>query len=173
MIEMDRITYIYFWMLIPIVTVILAAYGEVKNKKRDEMLKDENRSAVRLPKRYSFLGIILTFIFAGITIWIKLKIDDSFFSVLLFCLLSLACMTLTFAAQIREITFDGISDSFFYISFFHKECTIKYSECQYFDYGNNIGKLKTDKKTFYIELDSTNLDDFILVLIENDVKMYI
>lgn len=160
-------------MLIPIVTVILAAYGEVKNKKRDEMLKDENRSAVRLPKRYSFLGIILTFIFAGITIWIKLKIDDSFFSVLLFCLLSLACMTLTFAAQIREITFDGISDSFFYISFFHKECTIKYSECQYFDYGNNIGKLKTDKKTFYIELDSTNLDDFILVLIENDVKMYI
>lgn len=82
-------------------------------------------------------------------------------------------MTLTFAAQIREITFDGISDSFFYISFFHKECTIKYSECQYFDYGNNIGKLKTDKKTFYIELDSTNLDDFVLVLIENDVKMYI
>ena len=173
MIEMDRITYIYFWMLIPIVTVILAVYGEVKNKKRDEMLKDENRTAVRLPKRYSFLGIILTFIFAGITIWIKLKIDDSFFSVLLFCLLSLACMTLTFAAQIREITFDGISDSFFYISFFHKECTIKYSECLYFDYGNNIGKLKTDKKTFYIELDSTNLDDFILVLIENDVKMYI
>lgn len=170
---MDRITYIYFWMLIPIVTVILAVYGEVKNKKCDEMLKDENRSAVRLPKRYSFLGIIMTFIFAGITIWIKLKIDDSFFSVLLFCLLSLACMTLTFAAQIREITFDGISDSFFYISFFHKECTIKYSECQYFDYGNNIGKLKTDKKTFYIELDSTNLDDFILVLIENDVKMYI
>ena len=170
---MDRLTYICFWLLFPIITTILTVYSEIKNRKHDEILKDENRFAVRLPKRYSRLGMILTFIFAGIIVWIDLKIDDSFFSILFFILLVLTCMTLTLAAQTWKITFGGTSDSFVCTSFFHKENTIKYSDCQYFDYGTYIGKLKTDKKTFCIDLDSTNLDEFMVALAENDVKMYI
>lgn len=164
-------------MLSPaLIYIFLSFYVSwIQESNFKELIKNQGKThiIVRMPKAYLLVGVltILVFGFFLVMVCIEYQNDKSLLWVIVeFCLFILMGVVIVFGVFIWKIEIFKNEDFFLLRTFTLITHKIQYCECKSFREGRNTLVLKTQKRTFRIDRDTTNFEFFVEMLNKHKVK---
>lgn len=135
----------------------------------------ENHIIVHLHNVYKWVGLICSLVFILFFLLMVIFPNDSaeIWVGLLFGIFILLGMYLMWASYIWKIHIYRSDNYFIYVSSFGKKYQIKYSDIIEYKNGENYIRIKTDRKTFFIDNKATNVEYLLEMLQKNKIKKVI
>ena len=172
---MRFIIYIIGFSCIPFILYFITLSINKRNKKQliNNLTKDH--LIVKLPMAYFWVGSVdVLFMAIFLLASYYSSQDTAGFSMhvayVLFTLLMIPGFILVVATKIWKIEIFRQEEFFIYKTIFCKKYKIWYKDCIGYKWSNNMFKLKTVKKNFYIDFRATNFEFFLAMIIQNKVK---
>ena len=160
--------------LIPILITFAFAFFLYKNEKSNakELVKNLCESCVvlRLPKMYFWLGatgcVFLTILFVLCS---SPKIELVIWSYVAFLFLGSIFMSLLLSERLWKVEVFKDENYFIYRTSFGRKYKVSYNECIAYKNATNMFVIKTQRKTFYVDIHSRNFG-FLASRVEHAVN---
>lgn len=163
-------------ILIPLlISIALAAIISIidkENRKASIESLAKDHVFIRLPRAYLWVASIdILFFLACILLMIYFPNDTvSVWVYMLFCLFISLGVLITVATLVWKVEVLQHENYFLIRTTFGRSHRIEYKDCLYYKFSSNYLVIKTNKKTFYIDINATNFEFLLATLKQHSVK---